>query len=309
MLPTAFGGVRKVRWPWLQPYLPELRRVALIGGVGLLVIQLIPYGRSHVNMTIGPPIAAAAATCQTVFPPGSESAMQLGDFKARIASATVSLNAVMQGLSSTDPAAYRTPYAQFAQAYRGFALELAELYPGRCPRLNANAVTADQAMYSATPSSAAPALYALNIGLFNLSQELDTRIRLEGPEQFVGLETPESEQIEITGTPVWDSDRTRQLATRACASCHSNQPNLPWYTNVAPISWLAQYEVDKGRSVLNLSEWDVPQVAGASQAAASVQRGSMPPSWANGLTGQPQLTDAERAELVRGLLATLNGVR
>jgi hypothetical protein len=235
--------------------------------------------------------------------------MPLGDFKARITSAMSSINAVLTGLASTNPASYQAAYGQFAQTYRGFALELAELYPGRCPRLNADAIAADQAVNLANPGAAAAPLYALSVGLFNLSQELDTRIRQEGAEQFVGLETPESDLIQVTGTPTWDSERTQQLATRACASCHSNQPNLPWYTNIAPISWLAQSQVDRGRAVLNLSEWDLPQVAGASQAATSVQRGTMPPDWANGLTGQQRLSDAERAELVRGLLATFNGIR
>jgi mono/diheme cytochrome c family protein len=169
-------------------------------------------------------------------------------------------------------------------------------------------MAADQAFASGNPAAAAAPLYALSIGLFNLSQELDTRIRQEGPEQFVGLETPESDQVQITGTPVWDSDRTQQLATRACAACHSNTPNLPWYTNVAPLSWLAQSQVDRGRAALNFSEWDRPQPLGVAQAATSVQNGTMPPAWATSVLGQQKLSDSERAELVRGLLATLNGV-
>ena len=307
-VPESLGGVRKVRWPWLQPYLPGLRRGALVVGVGFLALQLIPYGRGHNNVTVSPPDSTAAATCQTVFPPGSESAMPLGDFKSRIATAVGSLNSVLSGLASDDPGVYSPAYGQFAQAYRGFALELAELYPGRCPRLNADALQAEQALASPIPSNAAAPLYGLNVGLYHLSQELDTRIRQEGPEQFVGLETPETDSPQVTGTPTWDSERTQQLATRACASCHSNQPNLPWYTNIAPLSWVMQQQVDRGRAVLNLSEWDVPQQDGAAKAAASVQAGNMPPAWSSGLTGQQQLSDSERAELVRGLLATLNGV-
>jgi len=42
---------------------------------------------------------------------------------------------------------------------------------------------------------------------------------------------------------------------RACSDCHSNGTVWPWYTQVAPVSWLMVYGVRKGRKVLNFSEW------------------------------------------------------
>ena len=104
--------------------------------------------------------------------------------------------------------------------------------------------------------------------------------------------------------PAWDSDRTSALVTRTCAACHSNQPGWSWSANVAPLSWLVQHDVDAGRAVLNFSEWDRPQPA-AAQAAASVLQGRMPPARAGVLNGDLRLTDTERADLVRGLEATL----
>jgi ABC-type transport system involved in multi-copper enzyme maturation permease subunit len=313
LVPSAFGGTRRrPRWPWLQAYLPPVRRAALWGGGALLVLQLVPYGRSHVNVTIGAPPAAAAGTCQTIFPPGSESAMRLSEFKAQVGSSMASLNGVLVALAGGDRAAVSAQYARFAGSYRGIAKELAEMYPGRCPRLNADAIGADGAFSPSSLTGAAgatPWLYALNVGLLSVSQDLDIRLRQAGPDQLVGLETPETDQPSITATPPWNAERTQILATRACAACHSNQPNLPWYTNVAPISWLAQYQVDAGRSALNFSEWDRPQTTAAAQAATSVQRGTMPPSWATSVEPRLRLTDAERAELVQGLLTTLNGVR
>lgn len=38
----------------------------------------------------------------------------------------------------------------------------------------------------------------------------------------------------------WDSPRTQRLMTGACMDCHSNDTQWPWYSNVAPISWLVQ---------------------------------------------------------------------
>lgn len=42
---------------------------------------------------------------------------------------------------------------------------------------------------------------------------------------------------------------------RACRDCHSNQTVWPWYTSVAPASWLVVSDVRRGRTAMNLSEW------------------------------------------------------
>jgi len=42
---------------------------------------------------------------------------------------------------------------------------------------------------------------------------------------------------------------------RACRDCHSNATVWPWYTQIAPVSWLMAYGVTKGRQAVNFSEW------------------------------------------------------
>ena len=42
---------------------------------------------------------------------------------------------------------------------------------------------------------------------------------------------------------------------RACRDCHSNETTWPWYSNVAPISWLVIDHVRSGRRHFNYSEW------------------------------------------------------
>jgi hypothetical protein len=42
---------------------------------------------------------------------------------------------------------------------------------------------------------------------------------------------------------------------RSCGDCHSNATLWPWYTRVAPVSWLMASGVRKGREVVNFSEW------------------------------------------------------
>ena len=42
---------------------------------------------------------------------------------------------------------------------------------------------------------------------------------------------------------------------RACGDCHSNATVWPWYTQVAPVSWLMAQAVTEGRKAVNFSEW------------------------------------------------------
>jgi hypothetical protein len=109
----------------------------------------------------------------------------------------------------------------------------------------------------------------------------------------------------ITGEPEWDSPRTRALAVNACFSCHSNETKWPWYSNVAPISWLLQRDVDTGRAELNFSEWDREQDE-AKDAADSVAEGEMPPLRYVIVNSRARSTEAERRDLISGLRATLD---
>ena len=46
-----------------------------------------------------------------------------------------------------------------------------------------------------------------------------------------------------------------QILARSCNDCHSDQTRWPWYSNVAPISWVISSHVINGRRHLNFSEW------------------------------------------------------
>jgi hypothetical protein len=105
--------------------------------------------------------------------------------------------------------------------------------------------------------------------------------------------------------PAWDSPQTRDLAARACYDCHSNETIWPWYSNIAPLSWMVQRDVDEGRETLNFSEWNRPQEG--EEAAETVQEGSMPPAQYMLTHSEARLTDAELSALAEGLTATLGG--
>ena len=40
----------------------------------------------------------------------------------------------------------------------------------------------------------------------------------------------------------------------SCYDCHSNETVWPWYSHVAPVSWMVAHDVHEGREKMNLSE-------------------------------------------------------
>lgn len=107
----------------------------------------------------------------------------------------------------------------------------------------------------------------------------------------------------VTQEPAWDSPATRELARRACFDCHSNETRWPWYSNIAPVSWLIQSDVDGGRSKLNFSEFDRPQ-HDADEAPELVRNEEMPLPFYIPFHAEAKLSDTEREALAAGLEAT-----
>lgn len=95
----------------------------------------------------------------------------------------------------------------------------------------------------------------------------------------------------------WPTAEGRRLAVAACYDCHSNQTKWPWYSHVAPMSWLVQRDVERGRAELNFSAWD----GDADDAADAVEDGSMPPRNYTLLHPDARLSAEEKAALLREL--------
>jgi hypothetical protein len=45
------------------------------------------------------------------------------------------------------------------------------------------------------------------------------------------------------------------ILQRSCVECHSNETHWPWYSRVAPASWLLASDVHGARHKMNFSEW------------------------------------------------------
>ncbi len=110
----------------------------------------------------------------------------------------------------------------------------------------------------------------------------------------------------VLAEPQWDSARTRELAVKACFDCHSNETRWPWYSNIAPISWITQNNVDEGRDELNFSEWNRRQES--DEIVEEVVEGGMPPLEYN-LRFWGSISGSEKDELIAGLRRTFGDER
>jgi Haem-binding domain len=108
----------------------------------------------------------------------------------------------------------------------------------------------------------------------------------------------------VVQEPAWSAPEVRQLAVAACYDCHSNETKWPWYTWVAPMSWLVYHDVEDGRKHMNFSEWDRKQ-KDAHEAPEMVEEGEMPPWFYLPVHPEAKLTADEKAQLIRGLKATV----
>jgi cytochrome c551/c552 len=106
--------------------------------------------------------------------------------------------------------------------------------------------------------------------------------------------------------PAWPDAQTRDLAVRACFDCHSNETVWPWYSNIAPVSWLVEYDVQEGRSRLNFSEWDRTgrERYEIGEISEVIHQGVMPPAIFLIMHPKARLSTAEKQTLINGLLAT-----
>jgi hypothetical protein len=90
----------------------------------------------------------------------------------------------------------------------------------------------------------------------------------------------------------------------ACYDCHSNETRWPWYSTIAPLSWLMQHDVNRGRERLDFSQWaeyaSDPGTAAQKleKIAQFVTRGDMAPWHYRMLHPTARLTPRQRDTLI-----------
>jgi mono/diheme cytochrome c family protein len=108
--------------------------------------------------------------------------------------------------------------------------------------------------------------------------------------------TPIVEEVDPLAWPTADAE---DAFIGACADCHSNDTEWPWYSNVAPVSWMVQHDVDEGRGAWNVSEGDA--VDEAEDAIELIESGDMPPFPYPLAHPDAELSDEEKAALIAAL--------
>jgi hypothetical protein len=93
-----------------------------------------------------------------------------------------------------------------------------------------------------------------------------------------GGSNPQNPMLQA-GLPPHLADKMYQ----ACGNCHTNVTEWPWYSRIAPVSWLMARDVERARKTLNFSEWEhrykeKPAVAASMllTACESIRKGRMP---------------------------------
>jgi hypothetical protein len=104
----------------------------------------------------------------------------------------------------------------------------------------------------------------------------------------------------------WDSLETEQLVKDTCYDCHSNETVWPWYSYIAPVSWLVAQDVEEGREKLNFSEQSANDIE-SEELIEEVEEGGMP--LPNYIVMHPnaKLTDKQKAHLIAGFEASIFG--
>lgn len=109
---------------------------------------------------------------------------------------------------------------------------------------------------------------------------------------------------DVVAEPSWDSPQTRETFFRLCGDCHSHETSWPFYSHIAPVSWLVQMDVNKGRGHFNVSMWNAQEKNEGDEAAEEYEEGKMP-LWIYRISRpQNRLSQAERAAFIKGLRAT-----
>jgi len=92
------------------------------------------------------------------------------------------------------------------------------------------------------------------------------------------------------------------LLRTSCFDCHSNESRRPWYSHIAPASWLVARDVAQGRKHLNFSEWggypQSRQVSLLGNIADEIASGDMPYPPYLLLHAEAKLSQGQRDSLV-----------
>lgn len=93
------------------------------------------------------------------------------------------------------------------------------------------------------------------------------------------------------------------LIRTSCYDCHSNETVYPWYSSIAPTSWLLKNHINEGRKHLNFSTFAMyepkRQIHKMEECIEMIEKKEMPLESYYVGHQDAKLTDAQRQELVK----------
>jgi len=93
----------------------------------------------------------------------------------------------------------------------------------------------------------------------------------------------------------------RSILQRSCNDCHSNETRWPWYSYIAPVSWVVANDVHQARRRMNFTEWGTyPSKKRADRLeefCEQLMNGEMPDRKYTFIHRNARLTQEERASL------------
>jgi cytochrome c len=96
-------------------------------------------------------------------------------------------------------------------------------------------------------------------------------------------------------------DSLREVVDRKCGNCHSEIVEWPYYSRIAPVSWLVEHDVLDARAHMNLSRWEsyskADKIDRLSRLAAEARGGEMPPARYTAVHRDSRLSPAEQESL------------
>jgi len=119
------------------------------------------------------------------------------------------------------------------------------------------------------------------------------RINKTNPEYKI-----ENDLITITNP----SDEVATILKSTCYDCHSSETKYPWYTNIAPFSWLIEDHIVEGREHFNFSNWgtyaDKDKAKIAEESVEEIEEGEMPVAGYTYLHSDADLSKEQKEQLI-----------
>ncbi|MBN2350011.1 MAG: heme-binding domain-containing protein [Bacteroidales bacterium] len=104
--------------------------------------------------------------------------------------------------------------------------------------------------------------------------------------------------LTVSGAP----QEIRTNLKNSCYDCHSYETNYPWYSKVAPVSWLLKNHIQEGREHINFSAWGdytpEKQVALQEECAGEIEKNNMPLKSYTIIHTKAKLTPGSKKSLV-----------